>query len=414
VSVAEVARARVAVLSVFLLNGLVFAAWVSRIPATRDRLGLEPAEVGLVLLALSLGAVLALPSTGAVVQRVGAARTVRGAAVVCTLGLVLVGLADAVPLLVVGLFLMGFGSGSWDVAMNVEGAEVERRLERHVMPHFHASWSVGSVVGSLLGALLVYLHVATVVHLVVTAVVVLVLAQVACTSFLPAGAPQEQAEPRESALSAWREPRVLAIGLLVLTFAFTEGTANDWLSLAVIDGFDVRPALGVLTFGFFVTAMTVGRLAGTKLLDRYGPVRALRATAFTAVIGLLLVVLGPNLPVAVLGAVVWGLGASLGFPVGMSAAADDPRRAAVRVSAVASIGYTAFLAGPPAVGFLAQQVGVRESLWLVLAVLVLALFLAPATAPRAPAAGAAPEDAAGAPRRQPMEAGAPSDHEGSQ
>ncbi len=162
----------------------------------------------------------------------------------------------------------------------------------------------------------------------------------------------------------------------------------------------------MLTFGFFVTAMTVGRVAGTQLLDRYGTVRVLRATALAAVIGLLLVVLGPNLPVAMVGAVIWGLGASLGFPVGMSAAADDPARAAVRVSAVASIGYTAFLAGPPAVGFLAQHVGVRGSLWLVLAVLVLALFLAPATAPR--------RDAAAAPRRQPMEAGAPSDHEGRQ
>ncbi|HEX3003412.1 MAG TPA: MFS transporter [Angustibacter sp.] len=400
----DVSRARAAVLTVFLLNGLVFAAWVSRIPATRDRLHLEPAEVGLVLLAVSLGAVLALPSTGAVVQRVGAATTVRAGAVVCTLGLALAGLADHVPLLVVGLFLMGFGSGSWDVAMNVEGAEVERRLDRHVMPHFHASWSVGSVVGSLVGALLVYLHVATAVHLVVVAVLVLVLAQVGCTWFLPAGAAHEQeAAPRESALSAWREPRVLAIGLLVLTFAFTEGTANDWLSLAVIDGFDVRPALGVLTFGFFVTAMTVGRVAGTKLLDRYGTVRVLRATALAALIGLLLVVLGPNLPVAMVGAVIWGLGASLGFPVGMSAAADEPARAAVRVSVVASIGYTAFLAGPPAVGFLAQHVGVRESLWLVLAVLVLALFLAPATAPRG--------DAAGAPRRQPKAVGAPGDHE---
>ncbi len=403
-SAAEVSRARGAVLSVFLLNGLVFAAWVSRIPAARDRLDLSSAEVGLVLLAVSLGAVLALPSTGAVVVRIGAGTTVRAGALICTVGLALAGLADQVPLLVVGLFLMGFGSGSWDVAMNVEGAEVERRLDRHVMPHFHASWSVGGVAGALVGALLVYLHVPTAAHLVVTAVVVLVLAQVACTWFLPAGAEVETAEPKGSALSAWREPRVLAIGLLVLTFAFTEGTANDWLALAVVDGFDVRNAVGVLTFGFFVTAMTVGRVVGTKLLDRFGPVRVLRATALTAVVGLLLVVLGPNVPVAMVGAVIWGLGASLGFPVGMSAAAHDPARAAVRVSAVASIGYTAFLAGPPAVGFLAEHVGVREALWLVLAVLVLALVLAPATAP--------PQDATGAPRDEPMGAGAASDHEG--
>jgi fucose permease len=396
------------VLSVFLLNGLVFAAWVSRIPAARDRLDLSSAEVGLVLLAVSLGAVLALPSTGAVILRVGAATTVRVGAVVCTLGLALAGLAHSVPLLVVGLFLMGFGSGSWDVAMNVEGAEVERRLDRHVMPHFHASWSVGSVAGALLGALLVYVGVPTAAHLVSTAAVVLVLAQLACGWFLPAGeaAPGADHAPRGRALSAWREPRVLAIGLLVLTFAFTEGTANDWLALAVVDGFGVRNAVGVLTFGFFVAAMTIGRIAGTRLLDRFGPVRVLRATALLAVLGLLLVVLGPTVPVAMAGAVVWGLGASLGFPVGMSAAAHDPAKAAVRVSAVASIGYTAFLAGPPAVGFLAEHVGVRDALWLVLAVLVVALFLAPATAP--------PADGAGAPHDEPIGAGAPRDDEGLQ
>jgi fucose permease len=374
-------RGRVAVTAVFTLNGLVFAAWVSRIPAIRDALDLSSERLGLVLLCMSLGAVLALPSTGAVVPRLGAAGTVRAAGVVCCTGLALTGVAGGVggglPVLLVGLFLMGFGSGGWDVAMNVEGAEVERRLARAIMPQFHGAWSIGSVVGAGVGALLNATHVPTVVHLIGTAVVVVVLVQLSCTWFLPAAPHDDGPKPeRRNPLAAWLEPRTIAIGFLVLAFAFTEGSANDWLAVAVVDGYDVRNATGVLTFTVFTAAMTTGRLFGTRLLDRFGRVLVLRTLALVALAGLLLVVEGGSMPVAMVGALLWGIGASLGFPVGMSAAAHDPAHAAARVSVVASIGYTAFLAGPPAIGFLAHHVGTLDSLWVVLVVLVLGFVVA--------------------------------------
>lgn len=380
-------RGRVAVTAVFTLNGLVFAAWVSRIPAIRDALDLTPERLGLVLLCMSVGAVLALPSTGAVVPRLGAAGTVRGAGAVCTVGLALTGIAGGagggVPLLLVGLFLMGFGSGAWDVAMNVEGAEVERRLGRAIMPQFHGAWSIGSVVGAGLGALLNAVHLPTTAHLVGTAVVVIALVQLSCTWFLPATTHDDEPKAeRRNPLASWLEPRTIAIGFLVLAFAFTEGSANDWLAVAVVDGYDVRNAVGVLTFTVFTVAMTTGRLFGTRLLDRFGRVAVLRTLAVVAVVGLLLVITGGSVPVAMVGALLWGVGASLGFPVGMSAAAHDPTHAAARVSVVASIGYTAFLAGPPGIGFLAHHVGTLSSLWVVLVVLVLGFV----------AAGAARED----------------------
>lgn len=380
-------RGRIAVTAVFTLNGLVFAAWVSRIPAVRDALDLGSERLGLVLLCMSLGAVLALPSTGAIVPRLGPAGTVRAASAVCTLGLALTGIAGGVgggvPLLLVGLFLMGFGSGSWDVAMNVEGAEVERRLGRAIMPQFHGAWSIGSVIGAGLGALLNAVHVSTTLHLVTTAGVVIALVQLSCSWFLPASTHDEDAESeRRNPLAAWLEPRTIAIGFLVLAFAFTEGSANDWLAVAVVDGYDVRNAVGVLTFTVFTAAMTTGRLFGTRLLDRFGRVAVLRTLAVIAVVGLLLVIEGGSMPVAIAGALLWGIGASLGFPVGMSAAAHDSTHAAARVSVVASIGYTAFLAGPPAIGFLAHHVGTLRALWVVLGVLVLGFV----------AAGAARED----------------------
>jgi MFS family permease len=163
--------------------------------------------------------------------------------------------------------------------------------------------------------------------------------------------------------------------------AFTEGTGNDWLSLAVIGGYHVAPALGTATFAAFLASMTAGRWFGPRFIDAYGRVRVLRACAVTALAGLLMIVFGGVLPVAVGGAVLLGLGTSLGFPVGLSSAADDPRYAAGRVAVAASIGYLAFLAGPPAVGFLADQVGVLHSLSLAGVALAAATVLCRATAP---------------------------------
>jgi fucose permease len=390
---ASVTRARLAVLAVFALNGLVMASVISRIPATRDRLDLSSGRLGLVLLAMSGGAVLSLPLTGAVVSRLGAARTVQLGSAVCALGLALFGVAPSVPLLMVGLLLMGVGTGSWDVSMNIEGAEVERRLGRAVMPHFHAAFSVGTVGGALLGAGTNAVDIGTPQHLLPVAVLAFGLTVLACRSFVPAGAAPTEGgrRARRNPFAAWREPRTVLVGLLVLSFAFTEGSANDWLALALVDGYETSNSGGVLGFAVFVTAMTVGRVLGVRLLDRFGRVDVLRASAALAVAGLLLVLVGGSLPLAMAGVVLWGLGASLGFPVGMSAAADDPAHAAARVSVVSSIGYIAFLGGPPLIGFLADHVGILSALWVVLALLAPAVLLAAAA--REPRAARTTEEA---------------------
>ena len=178
--------------------------------------------------------------------------------------------------------------------------------------------------------------------------------------------------------------------------AFTEGTGNDWLSLGVIDGYHTPAVLGTLTFALFLAAMTAGRWFGPGLIDRYGRVPILRISSAIALAGLLVIIFGVVLPFALAGAILLGLGTSLGFPVGLSTAADDPRYAAPRVSTAASIGYLAFLAGPPAIGFLADQVGVLRSITvagiLIAASLVLARFTAPLARPGAgdPAGQASP------------------------
>ncbi|GAB2685146.1 MFS transporter [Thalassiella azotivora] len=362
---------------------------MSRIPEARTALELSPGRLGTLLLAMSAGAVLALPASGALVARFGAAAVVATGAVVTSAGLVLVGsaadLLGSVPLTALGLFAMGLGSGSWDVAMNVEGAVVERGLRRTVMPRFHAAFSLGTVAGAAVGALAAWLGAAVSTHLAGGAVLVALLGVLGGRWFLPAAAPDHATGGRRNPLAAWLEPRTLAIGLLVLALALTEGTANDWLAVALVDGHGVHEAVGAAGFAVFVAAMTLGRTVGTGLLDRFGRLPVLWSSMALAGVGVVVTVFAGSLPLVAVGVVMWGLGASLGFPVGISAAADDPSHAAARVSVVSTIGYTAFLVGPPLLGYLGDHVGVLRALLLVAVLLVPSMLAAPAARPPRPA-----------------------------
>jgi predicted MFS family arabinose efflux permease len=394
---------------VFAVSGFGFASWASRIPQVKDRLGLDPSELGLLLLAIAAGSVSALPLSGTLVARWGSRRTVIAMATLSTAALLTVAfgyLAGVAPV-AAGLFLFGVSAGIWDVAMNVQGAAVERRLGRSIMARFHAAWSLGTVVGALIGAGAVALHVPVTAHLAVAALLEGPVVWVVAREFVPdvadvvgevdgeAGAQGEggaRGEARTgaeaggtagtgSALAAWREPRTLLIGLFVLAFAFAEGTGNDWIGVSVIENYRAPATLGTLVFAVFLAAMSGGRWFGVALLDRWGRVRVTRALAGLAVAGLLLFILGPALPAAFAGALLWGAGISLGFPTGMSAAADDPALAARRVGVTASIGYTAFLGGPPLIGFLGDHIEVRHALICVAALLALAVVIAGALRP---------------------------------
>jgi fucose permease len=254
------------------------------------------------------------------------------------------------------------------------------------MPWFHAMFSGATVLAALVGAGMTALHVPIVLHLGVIAVLGLAAVWWGTAQFLPAFEDDQDAAPQPAvaARSAWLEPRTLLIGLVVLAAAFAEGTANDWLAVAFVEGHGFDNALGVVALAVFLSFMTAGRILGTGLLDRYGRVPVLRILFGAAVVGCLLVVFG-NAWVALVGTAIWGLGASLGFPVGMSAAADDPARAPMRLSVVTTIGYGAFLAGPPLLGFLGDHFGVLRALLVVGVISLVALAVVPAARPLRPA-----------------------------
>jgi fucose permease len=380
----SVQRATRSVYIVFVLSGMTIASLLSRVPQIRDSLHLRPARLGLLLLSTAVGSLISLPLSGAVVQRVGAARTVSVMVVVCTSGLALaaVGTEVGTGLVAIGLFLLGFGAGQWDVAQNVEGAAVEQQLGRSIMSRFHAAFSLGTVAGALGGAAMNALHVKPIVHLIIIAVSVALIGQVGARGFLVvAESGHVETSPQRSPWQAWTEPRTLLIGLFVLCSAFAEGTGNDWLGVAAIDGYHTSAATGSFVYVAFVGAMTIGRWFGPRVLDRHGRVQVMRAGALCSMVGVLVVVFGPNVGTALVGILMWGLGTALGFPTGMSAAADEPALAASRVSAVATIGYAAFLAGPSLIGAIGDHTGVRRALTLTAVVLALGSLVAGSTRP---------------------------------
>lgn len=390
------ARARTAVFAVFAVNGAIFASLASRFPDIKADLGLTPGRFGLVLLVGMVGAIVGLPLSGRLNDRLGPARTIRvaGALQLVAYAFVAATLAwwPSPVLMACGLFLGSIGMGVWDVSMNLEGAAVERRLGRTIMPWFHAAFSGGTVVAALIGAGLSALRVSPSLHLVLATLIGVAIGWRAGASFLPSrmvDADEAAAPESRPGRSAWTEPRTLLIGVMVLIAALTEGTANDWVAVALHEGYHLPTWAGVLGFAVFLTAMTLGRVLGAGLVDRHGRVAVLRALFVAATVGSLLVVFGgPWLAYA--GAAIWGVGASMGFPVGMSAAADDPARANARVSVVSTIGYLAFLIGPPGLGMLGDHVGVLRSLLVVGVAAILALLVVPA-ARELPESVAAPD-----------------------
>jgi len=379
---------RNAVFVIFCLCGLGLSSWVSRTPAIRDSLHASTSEMGWIVFGLAAGSIVGLVLSSHVLVILGSVRTLTVSLTAAAVGVTVTGLGATLfttPLAVVaGLILFGAGTGMCDVAMNVEGAACERVLGRTVMPLFHAAFSFGTVVGAGVGALAELLRVPIAVHLGGIALVMVVGVLMSVRKLQPHPAEATAAEHTgtdgaEGAATGWRgrlaiwgEGRTLLIGLIVLGMAFAEGSANDWLALAMVDGHGVSNSAGAFIFGIFVAAMTVGRIAGVYLLDRFGRVPVLRASAALAAVGLLVVIFVPSAVFAGLGVVMWGLGSALGFPVGMSAAADDPQKAAARVSAVATIGYFAFLVGPPSIGVLGGHIGLLRALLLVLILVAVA------------------------------------------
>lgn len=359
----------------FALPGVAFASWVSRTPVIRDILHVSTAEMGIIIFGLAAGSLLGLLSAGNVISRIGGRSVILGSALLIVIGFVIVGLGTAFSLtsiVFVGLVIFGGGYGTAEVALNVEGSAVENQLNKTLLPAFHGSFSLGTLVGAVIGSGAAALHIPVVIHFGAMAAMIATVT-LYLYRYLPHDTGKEKVISTHKVgsnikvqLAVWKERRILLIGIIVLGMAFAEGAANDWLPLTMVDGYGVDSLTGSYMYGLFVAAMTIGRFTGGFILDKYGRVPVLKGSAVLAAVGITLVIWGQHDLLAGLGILLWGLGASLGFPVGLSAAGDDPRGSAIRVGAVATIGYIAFLVGPPGLGLIGEQVGLLHALIVVL------------------------------------------------
>lgn len=374
-------RWRAAIFAIFFASGLSIATWASRVPAIKEALGLDNAQVGSILLGMGVASIIGISTGLAVMARTGARRGMLLAMLLFSAGIALVGLgADvfgSVGVVLAGMALFGFGNGCLDVMMNVEATAIEQRMGKTILPVFHALFSFGTVIGAGIGALAAGFSVDVATHAGVVGALIVAIA-VVCFFQVPvreaALDPEGSEKPtfRErmhTALEAWREPRTYLLGVVMLGMAFAEGGANDWIALGTEQGHGLADGTGAVSLAVFSIGMTLVRLFGGPIVDRVGRVVVLRVLAVTAAGGILLFILAPNLPLVLVGAALWGIGASLGFPLGMSAAADDPAKAAARVSAAATIGYIAFLGGPPVLGIISEHIGLLNTLF-ILVVLV--------------------------------------------
>ncbi|AWG02624.1 MFS transporter [Clavibacter michiganensis] len=375
----------IAVYIAFATNGLMYAALVSRVPALGAVLALPTSELGLLLLCLSAGALSGLPTAGVLVQRFGGGRGITGGMAIATAGLLLLAGGTETgsrSVTAVGLFVVGLGMGIWEVSMNVVGSRTSHLLgTESLLPRLHATLSLGTVAGAVLGALAAAAALPLSTQNVCVAALLVPMGILIGRMVRKGDAGRTRDEPalRGALLASWREPRTLLIGLCILGFALAEGTANEWLAYVLVDGYGTSEEIGAFSFAAFVTAMTAGRLVGGPLATRFGRALLLRASACVALTGLLVVALGDTVPWAMAGALLWGAGAAMGFPVGIAAAGDDPTRAAARVSVVSSLGYAAFLGGPPLLGLLGGLFGIQQAILIVCLALLLAFVTAGAT-----------------------------------
>ncbi|MEV0220626.1 MFS transporter [Streptomyces sp. NPDC050704] len=386
-----VRRRRQALFLLFFLPGIAMSSWVTRTPDVRDQLGLSTGQMGLTLFGLSVGSMIGILCSGRYVSRFGTRPVIALGTLLIIAGTVVIGVGSAVssaPLVAAGLCLFGAGMGGGEVAVNVDGADVERITGTVVLPTLHGCFSLGTVIGGSAGmaataaAFPVHWHL-MVVALIATGILVHALRAVPAGVGISAaretpGPGSHSAPAQRSKPQVWKDRKLLLIGAIVLAMALAEGAANDWLPLLMVDGHGLDAAMGSLVFVGFAAAMTLGRFSGGFFLSRFGRAAVVRASAVSGAVGLLLVIFSDNAAIAATAVLFWGLGASLGFPVALSAAGDSGPDQTARVSLVAIIGYVAFLVGPPTLGFLGDHYGLRSAMVVVLVFVAAAILIAPA------------------------------------
>lgn len=351
--------ARVAVTAIFFTNGALIANWFARIPDVKQQLGLSEGTLSIALLSMAVGALLSQPATGWLIGKKGSRFMTTIMALAFCATLLLPGLATSLPLLMLALLLVGAANGALDVSMNAQAALVEQRYARSIMNSFHAFWSVGGLIGAAVGAFAVSRGLTVANHFMLIAAAGIVIMFVAIRGLLPDGPAPASHEPA----FALPTRALLPMGIVALCALISEGAIGDWGAIYLREWLGSSASVAAAGYSFFALMMAGGRFTGDWLTTRFGSGQIVRAGGGLVVLGIALVLFSSAPWIAITGFGLVGAGVSCIFPLILSAAARTPGVArGTGIAAMATVGYTGFLIGPPLIGSIAELFSLRGAL----------------------------------------------------
>lgn len=364
----DIQRARLGTASVFFICGIGHGTWAPRLAELKEQVGASDGELGLALLMIGVGALVAMPLTGVLIGHFGSRRICFAMALAHALVFPLQVFAWNWVVLGLAMMLYGLAVSSLDVAMNVQATEIERRYDKPIMSSFHGVYSVGDMVGAFLTGIAASMLLGLVSHFFLAAVVMLVLGVGGCFLMIL----DQKAETASGPTFVLPKGVLIVIGVIAFAALVAEGSVGDWSAIYLSEhqGADTKTAAIALTV--FAFAMAVMRFAGDRLVHHFGPFAILQASGLLAATGLTIALLATSPMIAVLGYGLAGLGIAVLFPITLSIA---PRFSGLSpgasVAAVATLGYGGFLVGPPVIGILADYTSLPLSLGLVVLLLML-------------------------------------------
>ena len=363
---------RFAISAIFLVNGFALANWVSRIPAVTAGLELSRAALGTALLGMAIGALMAFPVTGYLITRFGSARVTFVFGLLLSAALPLLALAPSLRGLFFALLLFGIGNGGMDVAMNAQGVEIERQLGRPTLSGLHGFFSLGGLLGASFGGALAALDIGVPLHFAVAALVPALLLLGVRTVLLP-----DEGEAVSGPVFVLPPRSLWGLGAIAFCAAIGEGAMADWSALYLRDSLRTGAGTAALGYAAFSLTMLIGRFSGDALVARFGPMTMIRLGGTVAALGLGLGLLIDTLPAVMLGFAAVGLGLAVAVPLVFGAAGRQPNiPRGTAVAAVATLGYSGFLVGPPLLGWLAQLISLRLALSVIVLLAALIVLLA--------------------------------------
>jgi MFS family permease len=377
------------IIAFFAVFALASISLMVRLPEIRGLLGVNTAELGLILVAGSIGSLVSLSVVGMAIARWGTKPIILIFSTlffIAFLGQAFFATIGSVPGYVAAAIVAGFSAGAADVGINVDGSAIERKIQRSALPRMHAAFSFGALAGASLGTFATSINFPLLWQVAIL-VVLSFLLPIYALRVLPANNGKEVAAEKpaptlntqgiEIKPAHWFNLTILGLGLGILGMTLGEGASNDWLTLAVVDDYKESATVAGAAYSVLLGSMALTRFFGGNLADRFGKALTLRITALAGIVGLVTIIAGVNISIwmAFIGAALWGVGVALAFPLFLSAAGEQ-ENPAKKVALVTAFGYSAFLVGPPLLGLLGQAWGLTNMYWVITVFLMMSFIVA--------------------------------------